>query len=355
METFLESGLLDDMEEDVLLDLSRVISIKQQNKLSIPRSGVLIHQAMEKYGDWLAVQDIPTPRIRQPWKWKARSPVQSPAEVLKSTKTTRRSSPSPVTSPDIRPTPSASNVDDIFTMDDEVCTPTAAASGARTPKNSRPMTPLDLSASSKAPVWKSRTVETERCVCFTTGLNGHLRRIRIDLRSIMAETAATTTKASIRPSPVVLGSDATASNQRVTTSSAASATLPRALQLTASDSPSTPSPRRVLESDKTSTAVVQEQGHINIGSPAGPSSRLVAGQDSPTPQRTRSAKVITPVKAQVASHNVQRKTSQCVYIFLVISDGNDSYIGALHGQQLWDSLPLHHPRPSHPNLAPSLC
>lgn len=163
----LESGLLDDMEEDVLLDLSRVISEKQGKKLSVSRSGLLIGQAMEKHREWLAVQDIPTPKVRQPWRWKPRSPVLTSTTTVTPIKNGRRNSPSPVTSPELRPTPSSSALDDIFAMDDEGNSPSAAASGATTPRTSRPMTPLDLSAGtpgSRGPVWKSRTVETERSV-----------------------------------------------------------------------------------------------------------------------------------------------------------------------------------------------
>ena len=132
----------------------------------------------------------------------------------------------------------------------------------------------------------------------------------------MAETAATTrtpTKASIRSSPVVLGSNLSSGDRRVTASSAGSTTLPKASQPATHDQPSTPSPRRVMESNKTSMAPVQEQRPINNGSPAVFSSRLAASQNSPSPQRTGSAKVITPVKAQVAPLSVQRKISQCVY------------------------------------------
>ena len=155
------------MDDDVLQDLSRVISDKQATKLAVSRSGVLIALAMEKHRDWLALQDIPTPRIRQPWKWKPRSPILASPERVTSTKDRRPSCPSPVTSPDLHPTPSSTTLDEIFTMDDDVIPPTIASSSALTPKMSRPMTPLDLHAASqvlKGPVWKSRTVESEKYV-----------------------------------------------------------------------------------------------------------------------------------------------------------------------------------------------
>ena len=164
METMLESGLLDDMDDDVLLDLCRVISDKQSRKLSVSRSGTLVSLAMDKHREWLALQDIPVPRVRQPWKWRSKSPLISPTDPVTRKRADPRSSRSPVTSPEMLPTPMAAVVDDIFSMDDVSVSSPSAPSTAQTPKSSRPMTPLDIanSQSSKGPVWKSRTVEIDR-------------------------------------------------------------------------------------------------------------------------------------------------------------------------------------------------
>ncbi|BEI83868.1 hypothetical protein CcaverHIS002_0404720 [Cutaneotrichosporon cavernicola] len=172
METMLESGLLDDMDDDVLRDLSKTISVKQGDKAVVPRSNILVDELMVKHREWIAVQDIPTPRVRQPYKWKPRSPHLE----------ARRPSTSPMTTPDLKPLTSAGPVDEMFTMDEETSagtTPRQAPSPNPSAGSARSMTPLSLGRSSGKPVWKSRTVEQEK----------------VDLRSIMAEAAATRTPA----------------------------------------------------------------------------------------------------------------------------------------------------------------
>lgn len=169
METMLESGLLDEMDEDVLQELCGVIAKKQEVRLGVSRDGALLNELVGKWGDWLAMQDIPGPRVRQPWKPRVmRSPKLSPldASTQPKDKGKRRPiahTPSPVVSPVLRSQATAS--DDIFAMDDDATSPPSTASGRHTPRGSRPMTPLDLhsgsSRSGQAP-WKSRTVESGR-------------------------------------------------------------------------------------------------------------------------------------------------------------------------------------------------
>lgn len=180
METMLESGLLDDMDEDVLRDLSSVIATKQEDKSFIPRSGILVSEPMAKHRDWLLLQDIPLPRVRAPQKWKPRSPVVQP---MRSPQIAPRS---PGATPDFKPLSSTN--DEIFSMDEDQPSPPTPSTPARPGTSGRPMTPLTLPAgSSKAPVWKSRTVQQEK----------------VDLRNIMAETAASRTPRSIPGTPAV--------------------------------------------------------------------------------------------------------------------------------------------------------
>jgi hypothetical protein len=166
METMLESGLLDDMDDDTLSDLAKAIGEQQGKKLSVSRSQILVKKAMETHKEWLALQDIPTPRVRQPWKWKPRSPALSPVDTITPTRRRGRATPSPLTSPELQAVRSTSAVDDIFTMDDDPSSP-SAASGSTTPKISRPVTPLDLTAGSQrgagaGPVWRSTAVEAQK-------------------------------------------------------------------------------------------------------------------------------------------------------------------------------------------------
>ena len=155
METMLESGLLDDLDEETLADLVKVITEKQSKKLSVSRSGILVKQAMEKHRDWFAVQDFPVPKVRQPFRWRPKSPVLSPVEPFTYTPAKSRKSPSPASSPILQAISANSAIDDIFSMDEESSPITSST------KTSRPVTPLDLSAKS-GPVWRSNAVEAQK-------------------------------------------------------------------------------------------------------------------------------------------------------------------------------------------------
>ena len=150
METMLESGLLDEMDDDVLQELCTVIAKKQDVRLGVSRDGSLMDEAVGKWGDWLALQDIPQPRIRTAYKPRVmRSPKIEPTKP----KTRRKASPSPIASPEIK-----AAQDDIFSMDEEA-SPMVSGKGSR---GSRPMTPLDLQSPKAGLTWKSKTVESSR-------------------------------------------------------------------------------------------------------------------------------------------------------------------------------------------------
>ncbi|TXT07152.1 hypothetical protein VHUM_03322 [Vanrija humicola] len=172
METMLESGLLDDMDEDVMKDLCGVIAAKQRDKALVPRTGILVDDLMAKHREWIALQDIPVPRVRVPQRWRPKSPRISPADTTSMSQIHKRPPKSPLATPDLKPLQPSTAVDDIFSMDDEPALssspalgPSPGSRGATTP-NTRPITPLNLPSSSasgsKGPVWKSRTVESEK-------------------------------------------------------------------------------------------------------------------------------------------------------------------------------------------------
>ena len=284
METMLESGLLDELHEDVLLELSEVIAEKQAKKLSVARTGELVQEAMKRQKEWLALQDIPTPRIRIPWKKRVRaSPVITPLDAG------RMISPSP--SPSVEP-----QGDEMFTMDDEVHTP---STGDRTPKStSRPMTPLDLSAGSSksgGPVWRSKAVEAEK----------------VDLRSIMAEAAASKTPARTPAKAPArsTGPASTPSKPPLTGQSPPSSGAWRAMTpatpgtLGADPSQPTTAPRTNLRS----AAGLNGFPSLGMSTPSRPSS---SGQGAAPPlQRGDSSKIITPIKLSPAPQGIQRKPS----------------------------------------------
>ncbi|WVW82934.1 hypothetical protein I302_104949 [Kwoniella bestiolae CBS 10118] len=285
METMLESGLLDEMDIDVLQDLSQVIAQKQGIRLSVSRSQILTKHAMEKHREWLLLQDIPQPRVRQPFRWKPKSPALSPVDTMTLSSTIKertRVPPSPMMSPEMLP----SAADGIFQMDDDLPTPPSSAS---TPRVTRPVTPLDLAAASaqagKGAVWRSKKVESEK----------------VDLRSIMAGEAARKTPS--RPTPTATPSSIMGGPSRPQPTPLPT---PTKTPSTARSQPSASgSPWRTADTPKSSFPILQAQQSPST------SSRPSASQASPLPQRSGSSKIITPVKLPPAAPGVvpQRKAS----------------------------------------------
>lgn len=320
LETMLESGLLDEMDQSVLQDLSNVIAEKQKKRSPVAREGVLVKELMAKHREWLLVQDIPAPIVRQPFKYRAARSALSPVD-LSSAKTMaarRKAPPSPIVNPSAEVSDKSSAADGIFQMDDDVPTPTTSASGVRTPnKGSRSMTPFSLGAAPfqpgstsgsstpvKTPIWKSKTVETGKA----------------DLRSIMAETAAAKTPAKPISMPVVasaLGNgSATRSGFLLPASGAAAPSKGILARSPPSTGPSTGGgPWRTTEVRKTSFTALQGRQHtatgLGTGSPGNAStlSRSAGSQASPAPQRSGSAKVITPVKLQAPAAQPRKSST----------------------------------------------
>jgi hypothetical protein len=129
METLLESRLLDELTPDLLRQLSAFIRAQQADKAPVTRSGVLLRVAEERFGAWLAQQDVPAPVVpsqRERMSAVRLSPKLSPPTPFKK----RRASgyvasgvagpESPVARPQIAPQPlaSAPSGDDIFAMDE---------------------------------------------------------------------------------------------------------------------------------------------------------------------------------------------------------------------------------------------
>jgi hypothetical protein len=163
METMLESGLLDDMDSDTLIELSAAIKAKQEAKLPTPKRELLVNQAMNTHKDWLALQDYPTPRLRTtPRQWRThRSPKLSPVEFT-SGRFASRGSPSPLASPELAPFTPSTGIDEMFSMDDDAVLKgldDVHISSHGTPRASGASTPIGRAT---GPVWKSRAVEAER-------------------------------------------------------------------------------------------------------------------------------------------------------------------------------------------------
>lgn len=322
----LESGLLDEMDQNVLQDLSNVIAEKQKKRSPVAREGVLVKELMARHRDWLLVQDIPAPIVRQPFKYRARLAL-SPVDLTsgKPVASRRKAPSSPAVNPSTEVPDKSSAADGIFQMDDDLPTPTISASEVRTPnKGSRSMTPLSLgatpfrpaSASGSStpamapPIWKSKTVETNKT----------------DLRSIMAETAAAKTPSKPISMPGVTPAFGSGSATRGGFPLPASVAGPSKSLLARSPSSAGPSftdgPWRATEVRKMSFTALQGQQATTgpvTGSAANTSAnantntntlnRNAGSQASPAPQRSGSAKVITPVKLQAPSTQPRKSST----------------------------------------------
>ena len=64
METFLEGRMLDDLTPSLIKQLTEFVNKQQAEKFSVTRSTHMFDRAVQSYGEWLALQDIPQPVIR---------------------------------------------------------------------------------------------------------------------------------------------------------------------------------------------------------------------------------------------------------------------------------------------------
>ena len=72
MEALIGYRMLGVLPYDLLKRISNVVRMEQSNKAPITRSSFFVDRAMEKYGDWLRLQDIPQLGSRtQPTKYRS--------------------------------------------------------------------------------------------------------------------------------------------------------------------------------------------------------------------------------------------------------------------------------------------
>ena len=168
LETLLESRMLDDLQSFVVKHLATFIQYLQAKKLPLTRSGALIRKASEKYGDWLALQDIPQPIIRSIAKGPLRqSPKISPIATGKRSGRVSTGPISPSASPRFEPRPTsvsdsaaerrsrpAAVGDEVFMMDDDMHEEIPQLSLSSQSDHTLPPTVSGNSA------WKSRISQT---------------------------------------------------------------------------------------------------------------------------------------------------------------------------------------------------
>jgi hypothetical protein len=64
MEAFVDHRTLNALPHDLLKRISGAVRAEQSKKAPVTRSSLHVDRAMEKYGDWLRLQDIPQPIVR---------------------------------------------------------------------------------------------------------------------------------------------------------------------------------------------------------------------------------------------------------------------------------------------------
>src|ERR1700734_3021034 len=64
METLLEGRMLDDLTPNLIKQLTEFVRKQQAEKFAVTRSPKIFDRAVQNYGEWLALQDIPQPVIR---------------------------------------------------------------------------------------------------------------------------------------------------------------------------------------------------------------------------------------------------------------------------------------------------
>lgn len=158
LETMLENGLLDEMDIRVLNDLTSYVQERQGVRLPITRSGILEQMVLEREAAWLAMQDLPVPRVR-PYRstWRPKSPRVQPVGGGGGETTSRRKSKGKATAVTNGPEAKAED-NDIFDMDEEpvdVLSLPSAVTAASAATASAP--PREAGAP-----WKSAAAESSR-------------------------------------------------------------------------------------------------------------------------------------------------------------------------------------------------
>lgn len=189
MQVFLESRMLEDLGSDLVKQLSIFVRSAQARKYPLSRSNSIVDKAMEVWGEWLALQDIPQPIVPTSRIGAFRdSPKLSPPGSSK--RTIKRSDASAPNSPMLRPTfsnrPVATGIpDDEMFMMDETEAPTMSAQPSVSAPGMPPRVPSGSDSPGRpVPKWKTITSAP-----------------KADMKTIMAE--ASTAKSAVPRSPAM--------------------------------------------------------------------------------------------------------------------------------------------------------
>ncbi|KAI0071191.1 hypothetical protein K474DRAFT_1776321 [Panus rudis PR-1116 ss-1] len=277
LETLLESHMLDDLPIDILKQLSNYIRERQKEKSPVSREGVLVKEAMEKFKDWVALQDFPVPITKSgshPSRVIGAARLSPPGPSRKKEKT-------PSTSPALRPqipaltplpvTTQTIAEDEMFVMDESVpslnLTSPPLASGAPPPVAS------EGSASSRpSGGWKIPSTP------------------KVDMKAIMAEAATATS--SNRLSNTKTASSSSLRQVPVPSDSANWRTPPRVSKAL----PDTLSSQAGPSTSRTSPWKIPSGGNATVALPSPPAtpSRPQDGPPLGVPIATKSQPLVKP-------------------------------------------------------------
>ncbi len=156
METLLESKMLDDLSADLIKQLSASVRQAQARKSPLSRSNSLANAAMEKYSEWLSLQDIPQPIVP------SMRPIVPRDTAKLSPSAISRKQRSPQASPIIRPQISSRPTavpdiadDELFMMDNMDGVPPLELALSQAPSKRPSLADLTSKASSG---WKVSSV-----------------------------------------------------------------------------------------------------------------------------------------------------------------------------------------------------
>lgn len=163
LECLLENRILEDMDMDLISQLSKAIRVEQAKKLSISQSNRLVNEALEKHAEWLKLQDIPQPIVRSSKAILAprRAPRLSPM-AMNTEKPPPRSPRVVPQSPIMKTRKDDPLGDDIFEIDyDSICQLSLGLpqlNGLFAAGSSKEA----ATTSCSTPVWKSRSITASK-------------------------------------------------------------------------------------------------------------------------------------------------------------------------------------------------
>lgn len=231
LETLLESGMLDDLENKVIKDLTKYVRQKQDERLHRTRAAQHVSNLISLHNDFYFDLDLPLPslgiiaarvpkRLPRPVESRPLSPTNAAINMHRSSNIQRalQSSSSPMPSPDLKAwqpgigntsTQSASTLTNdsslMFSMDDEMDDSSGESKKQIGKSNDKFSLPPPISSAendsspSRGTPWKSRTIEANKSYGKQIQSSPLGSSAPQDLRSIMAAERTM----SQRPSPSV--------------------------------------------------------------------------------------------------------------------------------------------------------